>query len=148
LLVGVPDGGVLVSRVLQLDDNQRQAVDKDHYVGPPIVLPLAYRELVDGQPVVLLGIIEVDGPGLGPGDRSILAAVLDGDAIHQQTMERPVAIDEGRCVDMGQLPECILDGLGWKLRVKPIKRLPEPFLKYRVSVVLIGPLGEHLPNGK
>jgi hypothetical protein len=31
--VGAPDRRVLIRRILQLDQTQRQAVDEDHYIG-------------------------------------------------------------------------------------------------------------------
>jgi hypothetical protein len=46
-------GAVVAARV--------QAVDVEHHVGPPGVLPLADGELVDGEPVVLGGSVQVVG---------------------------------------------------------------------------------------
>ena len=56
LLKGVPDGGVLVGGVLELDHGQGQAVDEDHHVRPAVVVVLDHRELVDRQPVVVSGV--------------------------------------------------------------------------------------------
>jgi hypothetical protein len=40
LLDGFPDSGVLVGRIFQLDDPERQPVDEDHNVGATALLPL------------------------------------------------------------------------------------------------------------
>ena len=53
LLPGVTEGGVLVRRVLELDDGERQAVDEQHDVGAALVVALDHCELVDGEPVVV-----------------------------------------------------------------------------------------------
>ena len=60
LRVGAPDRRVLIRRILQLDQAQRQAVEEDHDVRPPVVLPLDHRELVHYQPIICGGIVEVD----------------------------------------------------------------------------------------
>ena len=52
LLPGALDGGVLVGRILEFDDAQREAVYEQHDVGSVRVLPLLDRELIDGEPVV------------------------------------------------------------------------------------------------
>jgi hypothetical protein len=45
------------------------------------VLPLRDGELIDRQPVVVLGHFEIDHPHLRPGHRPVLPPVLDRDAI-------------------------------------------------------------------
>ena len=52
--------GVFVAGVFQLDHAERQAVDEDHDVRPPVGLVLDHRELVDRQPVIGGGIVEID----------------------------------------------------------------------------------------
>ena len=50
-------------------DHGGQAVDEQRRVRPARVPVLGHRELVNGEPVVILGIIEVKR--LRPGDRAI-----------------------------------------------------------------------------
>ena len=71
---------------------ERQAVHEQHHVRPPRVLAFDDGELVDGEPVVVVGIVEIDDPRLRAGDRAVLAAVLDRDAIHQHPVHRAVAL--------------------------------------------------------
>ena len=47
LVVSLPDAGLLVGRVLQLQQHQRQAVDEQHNVGPARVVRAFEGELVD-----------------------------------------------------------------------------------------------------
>ena len=62
---------VLVAGVLQLDHAERQAVDEDHHVGPAVRLVLDDRELVHRQPVVGVGIVEVDQADAVAADRAV-----------------------------------------------------------------------------
>ena len=48
------------------DDRQRQPIDEHHDVRPPLVLPLDNRELIDRQPVVIIGRSEM-AAGLNEG---------------------------------------------------------------------------------
>ena len=112
LLEGRLDRGVLVGRVLELDHGERQAVDEEHDVGPPRVLPLGDGELVDRQPVVVLRAVEVDDPRLLAGDGAVLAAVLDGDAVDQHPVDGAVALQKGGRVDARELAEGVLEGFG------------------------------------
>jgi hypothetical protein len=57
LLERAGDRGVLVRRVLELDDGERQAVDEEDDVRAPGVLFLARGKLVDRQPVVVSGLV-------------------------------------------------------------------------------------------
>ncbi len=98
---GGPDRGVLVGRVLELDDPERQAVDEQHHVGAARVPVLADGELVDRQEIVVGGIVEVDDPHLGSPDDAYLLrqaigrSVLHRHAVHQHPVEGPVACFEG-----------------------------------------------------
>ena len=68
LVEGAVERGVLVAGVLQFDHAERQAVDEDHDVGPAVRLVLDDRELVHRQPVVGVGVVEVDQPRLLAAD--------------------------------------------------------------------------------
>lgn len=92
--VGGPDRRVFVGRVLQLDQGQRQTVDEDHDIGPPVVLSFDHRELLDRQPVVRIDVVEVDQPDVVAGDRAIRPRVFDRDPFPQQPLKRPVGLDE------------------------------------------------------
>ena len=70
LLPRRPDSGVLVGGVLQFDDAHGQSVYEQHDVRPAGVPVLGYGELVDGQPVVVGGDIEVDDLHLRPTNAS------------------------------------------------------------------------------
>ena len=99
-----PDGGVLVRGVLQLDDAQGQAVDEQHHVRPARVPVLGGGELVDRQPVVVGGNVEVDDPRLAPFDCTIVPPVLHRHAVDEHPVEGVVAGFEGRSLRAGQLP--------------------------------------------
>ncbi len=58
------DGCVLIGRILELDDCQRQAVDKDQNVRTAVPAVLGDCKLVDGKPVVVVRIVEIQEPDL------------------------------------------------------------------------------------
>ena len=91
LLEGGPDRGVLVGRVLELDDRERQPVHEQHDVRAAGVLTLGHGELVDREPVVVLRRVEVDDARLRPGDRAVRPAVLDRDPVHEHPVDGAVA---------------------------------------------------------
>lgn len=88
--------GVHVRRVLQLDDNKRQAVDERDDVGPLGDLAFLDRELVDRQPVVGVDVVEVDEPRLVAGDAAVGPRVLHVDSVAEQAAEAVVVLDEAR----------------------------------------------------
>ena len=100
LLVGldlVVSGGepfVGVFRNLQLNDSERQPVNEDDDVRPAIVLAFNDGELVHRQPVVRVGIIEVDQPDVIARDASIIAAILDRNTVAQHAMKRAIVGNE------------------------------------------------------
>jgi hypothetical protein len=91
LVDGVPHRCVLVGRVFQLDDAERQSVDKDHDVGAAALPPVDNGELIDRQPVVLLRPLEIDDLRLGASDRPVRPAVFDADSVDQHAMQDTVA---------------------------------------------------------
>ena len=121
LVEGALDRGVLVAGVLELDHGQGQAVDEDDQVGAAVVLVLDDGELVDGQPVVLLRVCEVDQPDLVAGDRAVRAPVLDIHAIGEHPVEPAVVLDQARRLGPGDLAEGFVEGRLGDVRVKPFQ---------------------------
>ena len=145
LLPGFPDRGVLVGRVLQFDDAQRQPVDEDHDVGPAVVLALDDRELVDRQPVVVGRVVVVDELHPVPGNRAVLAAILDLDAIPQHPVEGPVGPDERWRADAEDFAEGLLAGLAGNVGVDPVDGRAKSADKHHVAERL--PLGGRFAGG-
>ena len=80
LLPGVPDVGVLVGGVLELDDAEGQPVQEQDDIGPSGGLVLPHGELVDGEPVVVVGVLEVDDAGRHSGHGAVGLSDRDGDS--------------------------------------------------------------------
>ena len=83
LLKGRINGGVLVRRVLQLDQDEREAVNEDQHVGTTGVLVLRNCELINHQPVVVVRTVEVNHTGLRPRNAPIRMPVLHRHPVHQ-----------------------------------------------------------------
>ena len=123
LLEGLLGRGLDVGRVLELDDGERQAVDEHDDVGPLVRLALDHRELVDGQPVVGVGVVEVDEPGLVAGDAAVGARVLDVDAVDEQAVEAVVVLERGSGVSGDEdLLQRVVDRRRRQLRVDALER--------------------------
>ena len=135
LLPRRPDGGVLVYRVLELDDAQGQAVDEQHDVGAAGVLVLRDSELVDRQPVVGGGIVEVDDSRLRPAHRAAVRAVLHGHAVDQHPVEGAVARLERRPLRPRQLAKGVVQRLGGQTGVQLAEGVPQPPLQHDLPVV-------------
>ena len=87
---------VLVAGVLEFDDAERQAVDEDHHVRPAVRLVLDDGELVDRQPVVGIGIVEVDQPHLFAADGAVSRRDLDRHAFDHVAMQPAVFLHQRR----------------------------------------------------
>ena len=109
--------------------------------GPALVAALDDRELVDREPVVGLGALEVDDARLRPGDRAVGPAVLHRHAVDEHPVERPVALEERRHRPPGS-------ACGTRRRrasagsagVEARERRPQPPLEDDVAVPGIRPL--------
>jgi hypothetical protein len=125
LVEGAPEGRVLVRGVLEFEEHQGQAVDEQHHVGTAGVLGLAHGELVDREPVVGVGLVEVENPHLSARNRAVRAAILHGDPVHEVAMEGAVAHFHGRAFGTGELAEGVFQSLGGEIRVKVGERLAQ-----------------------
>ena len=99
------DGRVFVAGVFQLDDGERQSIDEDHNVRAAVGFLLDDGELVHRQPVVGVGIVEIDQPDLLPADGPVLAPHFDRRALDHVAMQAAVFGDQqGRFgpQDLGQ----------------------------------------------
>ena len=120
------EGGVFVARVLQLDHGQGQAVDEQHHIGPAVVLSLNHRELVHRQPVVGIGVGEIDQPGSITADAPILPGNLDGHALDEVTVQAAVLLDERGGFRLPHLAQHLVQRFGGKVRVEACECLAEP----------------------
>ena len=111
LLKSGPDCGIFISRVLKLQDAQRQAIDEHYHVQPPCLFVLDHGELIDHQPLVILWIVKIKHLDLGSGKSPFRMLVLHRHAFHQHAMHKVVICDERRLVWVGELPVRLIDGL-------------------------------------
>jgi hypothetical protein len=142
LVERAPEGRVLVRGVLEFEEHKRQAVHEQHHVRTAGVLGLGNRELVDREPVVGVGLAEVEDPHLSSGNRAVRAAILHGDPIHQVTMEGAVARFQGWAFGTGELAEGVVQRLGGEIRVEGGERLAQAVFQHHLPVAL--PLGGQL----
>src|SRR5215211_6825710 len=133
---GGPDGGVLGDGVLELDEDEGEAVDEEHHVWPPDVMVLGDGELADGEPVVVVLIFEVEHAGLGAADGAVFAAELYCDAVHEHPVEGAVARLQGWSLGPGELAEGFLDGFGGERRVEQSECLAQSIFEKDLLVCL------------
>ncbi len=107
LIESLPQVGVHIGGVLQLQQHQRQAVDEQDDVGATSVLRPLNAELIDRQPVVAAHIRPVNQPHeIAPGFAILL--VLHRHTADQQAMEQAVRGKLNRQPEIHYLLERIL----------------------------------------
>ena len=147
LMVRAPDGGVLVGRVLELDHGQRQSIDEQHHVRPARVLSVGDRELVDGEPVVVVGSVEVDHLRLRASDGAVGAAILHCHAIHQHAVHGVIPLHERRRVGARQLAEGILQCVGRQIGIMEHQCLTQAGFQHHIAVGRVGALSSGHAHG-
>ncbi len=91
LLRGIVDPGRLA-----LDLAERQTVDVEQDVWAAVLSADDDRELVDGEELVVIRLVEIDQPGVVVALFPVLVAIRDGHAGEQELVEAPVVFDHGR----------------------------------------------------
>ena len=114
---------------LQLNEDQRQAVDEANQVRPPVVVRHANAldlQLAHGEEAIVSGVAKVDHlcvsvPGLAAG-----VAPVHGNPAADEGVELAVVLNERPSeVDPGQLLDGLLPRLGWNVPVQPCERRPQ-----------------------
>ena len=101
--------------------------------------------LVDGEPIVVLWIVEVDHSRLRPADRAVGGAVLDRHAVYEQAVEGPITGFERRPLRASDLAEGVVNGFGRERGVQPSKGVAQSPLEHHLAVV--GAFGGQLAGG-
>ena len=111
LVKGVPDVGVGISGVLQLQDRQGHPVDEHHHIRAAGQLWTLDGVLVDDQPLVGIGVLEVDE--LHPIAQGLPVSLhLYRHSVRQPSVELPVRLHETGSVAVDYLAGSILqDGI-------------------------------------
>ena len=92
-MVGAFEGGVLVDRVFEFDDDEGDAVDEEDEVGAFGLVVFGDGELIGDDEFVVVGGMEVDRPdAIAPFDAVFL--VGDGDAFGEVAVETFVVGEE------------------------------------------------------
>ena len=98
-------------------------------------------ELIDGEPVVVVRIVEIDQPRLRAANGAI-GSILDRDAVNQQPMKRPVPCIERRAFKSGDFTESVVNCFGRQSRIQSHQRFAQAGRQDHLSVV--SALGEQL----
>ena len=96
LVDGAPDRRLLVGRILELEDGQRQSVDEHDQVGPPVLTAFDHGELVTHHPVVGVRVVEIDEAHAVARDAAVRGRVLDRHSIHEHAVKGAVLYRERR----------------------------------------------------
>ena len=120
------------------------------------MLVLDNCELVNGVPVVVVQILEIEHTGLCATNCTVGSPVLHRDAIHEHAMEGPIAGFQCWPFWVGQFAKGIVQRFGGKIRVEPGKGITQALLQHHLSVVGalcvqriggdIGPVGDTPPE--
>lgn len=124
LVVGVVDVGVFGGGVFEFDDGDGEAVEEEDDVGAAIGV-FVDGELVDGEPVVLVGLLEVNQPDLVV-DSAVAVLVGDGDAIGEKFVESAIIFDQVLAFAADDLAQGFVDGVGGNVGVDADEGSVEP----------------------
>ena len=103
--------------------------------GRRVCLALGDGELVDGQPVVVGRVFEVDDADLIPAHCALGIAVLDLDSVDEHAVEGAIAGFDGRALRAYQLAECVVERFDRQAGVQSGQGVPEPKIQHHLSVV-------------
>ena len=92
-------------------------------------------ELIDREPVVGCGVLEIDDPCLRAANCLLAAAIFDGDAVHQESMARAIAAHQFGSFQPGQPAEGILQRLGWQIGIETGQHIAQAPLKNDLPVI-------------
>ena len=134
LVVGGLDGGLLVGHVLELDDGEGETVDEEDDIGAALVLAVD-GELVDGEEVVVGGVIEIDEADALAANLPA-AKHLDGDTLDQEPVKFAVGVDGRRRADVGDAVDGLRSGLRGGVGIETGDGLGEPLAKDDLAVVV------------
>jgi hypothetical protein len=115
-----------LSRFMRPSLSRRELVCEQDDVGPTVALGLDHHGLVDGEPVVVGALVEVDHARLGAADVAVAGAVLDGHSAHEHAVHRAVAGDEVRPFGAGQHSEGVVEGRRRQAGVEARECLAKP----------------------
>ena len=128
---------VLVHR-LQLDEHQRQAVDKAHQVGTAVVVGRAQAselEFTHHQKTVVSRVAKVDHRCLRLAQLPLRIAVADRHPIPHQFVKRLVVLQQrARKVMARQLDDGVFNGRAWQLRVEFDQRRAQVAHQHHVAL--------------
>ena len=123
-----PDRGVFIGGVLEFDDRQRQTVDEDDHIRTPVDLAVLvrgfHRVLVDDQPVVVIGVLEIHHIHPPADHAPIFGFVIHLDAVDQQVMKGMVVEQQRRLDRAGDLAQGFFQRILGQGRVDPAQRVP------------------------
>ena len=138
LVVGLPDVGVLVSRVLQLDEGQRQAVDEQDDVWATSMVRAFDGELVDGPELVARRFSPID-QAYEVADRFAVLLVLHRHAPHQQLVESAVGRQQGWNAKVQYPLQGVFTGTGGNVGVQALDGFAQAKRQHHLAIV--GTLG-------
>ena len=121
----LPDVGGFIGGVLQFDVSQGEPVYEEHDIQSAVLLVPLDGELVDGQPVVFVGVLEVDELSGYSAHRAVWPTLLHRDPVDEVQVEGPVPCFQGRPVRVGDTAEGRLQGSIVQVRVEPFQGIPQ-----------------------
>ena len=133
LIPSTPDGGIFISCVLEFNHTERQAVDKDNNIGAAVVLPFDDGELIDDQPVVIGWMIKVNQTYPVARNRTVIALILNLDAISQHTVKCSIGADQRGRVWPQDFTQGFVAGFGWDVRIESINGVPQSSYEYDIA---------------
>jgi hypothetical protein len=130
-----PDGRPFVSGILEFQESEWQPIDKYHDIGPTRMLVLQNGELVDGEPIVVLGLVIIDDMGLSAGNGVIRPPIFYVHTFNQVFVKRSIAGFKSGALRARYFMKGIFESFRRKAGIESGKRIPQPLAKDNLTVV-------------
>ncbi len=132
---GISDGGVLIAKIFQLEEGERNSIHEDDDIGAAIGAIFDDGELIDGGPIVVFGLLKVEESDEVVNDAAFFT-VFDVDAVREELMKATIAFFEARANDARGFADGIGDGLGGNFGIDAREGFLEAAQQQNLGIVL------------
>ncbi len=134
MLKGFPNVCIGISRVLQFNYRQWQPVYKDNYIRAALDSILNYGKLIDGNEIIIHGVVIVNHVNNIPANGAIRALVFYSYTFNQISVDDMIVSYQRRLVGVNELAQGFSQSISRYSRIDKPQRIPEPSLQYDLAV--------------
>ena len=134
LIVGIRDIHNFIRHILQLDDHQRQAIDKDNHIGTFLDAILNHGKLIHCQEIVELRVLEIKDLHFFRMKTAIALPDRHINALGQQFVKDVIVAQKLRVLRYGNLPIRLSQSRFRQIRIKLRQRILQSVWQKHVRI--------------